>query len=82
MSGDPFWTCLLARGQFPTRHHVEGKFGLERETLKVRKNRIDSIQPNPNKEEGNFNQVIHHDACTNLRFLLTVHNDTTLNFTT
>jgi hypothetical protein len=33
-------------------HLVEGKFGLVRETLKVSKKGIDSMQPDPNKEEG------------------------------
>jgi len=54
MSGDRFWTCPLARGLLPTGHPVEGKFGLVRETLKVSKKGIDSIEPNPNKEEGNL----------------------------
>ena len=52
MSGDPFWTSPLARGLLPAAHPVEGKSILVRETLKVSKNGIDSIQPNPNKEEG------------------------------
>jgi len=52
VSRDPFWTSPLARGLLPTSHPVEGKFGLVRETLQVSKKGIDSIQPNPNKEEG------------------------------
>ena len=52
MFRDSFWTSPLARGLFPTAHPVEGKFGLVRETLKVSKNGNDSMQPNPNKEEG------------------------------
>ena len=52
MFGDPFWTSPLARGLLPAAHPVEGKFRLVRETLKVSKNGIDSIQPTQNKEEG------------------------------
>jgi len=48
----PFRTGSLARVLLPTTQPVEGKFRLVRETLKVSKNAIDSIQPNPNKEEG------------------------------
>jgi hypothetical protein len=53
MSRHPLGTCSLVRSLLPTAHPVEGKFGLVRETLKVSKKRIDPIQPNPNKEEGN-----------------------------
>jgi len=52
VSRHPFRTSLLAQSLLPTTYPVEGKFGLVRETLKVSKNGIDSIQPNPNKEEG------------------------------
>jgi len=53
MSGHSLGTCSLARSLLQTAHPVEGKFGLVRETLKVSKNGIDPIQPNPDKEEGN-----------------------------
>ena len=79
MSGDRFWTSPLARGLFPASHPVEGKFRLVRETLKVSKNRIDSTHPTQTRRKE-FNQVIDHDACTNLRFLSTNHNGITSNF--
>jgi len=53
MSGHSLGTCSLARSLLQTAHPVEGKLGLVRETLKVSKNGIDPIQPNPDKEEGN-----------------------------
>ena len=79
MSGNSFWTRPLTRGLLLTSHPVEGKFRLVRETLKVSKNRIDSIHPTQTRRKE-LNQLIHYDACTNLRFLLTIRNDITLNF--
>jgi hypothetical protein len=79
MSGNSFWTGPLTRGLLLTSHPVEGKFRLVRETLKVSKNRIDSIHPTQTRRKE-LNQLIHHDACTNLRFLLTIRHDITLNF--
>ena len=70
MSGNSFWTCPLTRGLLLTSHPVEGK---------VSKNRMDSIHPTQTRRKE-LNQLIHHDACTNLRFLLTIRNDITLNF--
>jgi hypothetical protein len=79
MSGNSFWTSPLTRGLLLTSHPVEGEFRLVRETLKVSKNRTDSIHPTQTRRKE-LNQLIYHDACTNLRFLLTIHTNRTLNF--
>jgi len=53
MWGHSLGTYSLARSLLQTAHPVEDEFRLVRETLMVSKNGIDSIQANPNKEEGN-----------------------------